>query len=241
MMKKRIFLISIFILVQHFCLAQDLRRWDSKIDSLQSILNESPTDSVKLQTARELMDQLISKAWTTTNTGQFAVAYESFGSAFEFLEDPETVLLFTDDDKNVGLKKSYWSTLANLNFNYGHLMGVTGNTEERQFYYQKAFQIANDWDDITDMVYALSGMALIHLKNNEIDSARIKIEKSMSYPPELYNYEGYPDLAYIDGSIKLESNQFESASIAFLKGIKYALEQDYLVGIAANNLGLSKA
>jgi hypothetical protein len=57
----------------------------------------------------------------------------------------------------------------------------------------------------------------------------------------LYNYEGYPDLAYIDGSIKLESNQFESASIAFLKGIKYALEQDYLVGIAANNLGLSKA
>jgi signal transduction histidine kinase len=238
---KRIFFVTLFVLFHQYTQAQNPRRWDTRIDSLQSILDESAVDSVKIQTSKELIEVLINKAWTNTNTGQFALAYESFGKAFEFWQNSAMRILFTNDDKNAELTKFYWSTLSNLNFNYGHLMGVTGNTEERLFYYQKAYQISKVRDDVMNSIYALSGMAFVHLNNNEIDSARIKIGKSMSYAPELYNYEGYSELSFIDGSIKLEAKEFESASKAFMKGIKYAKDQNYVVGIAANNLGLSKA
>jgi len=78
---------------------------------------------------------------------------------------------------------------------------------------------------------------------NEIDSAESKLKKSnVPIPPELYNYEGYSDLAIywwfnqagIQTSLKVPS-------IAFFEGNQVAVAQDYLVGIAANIFGLSKA
>jgi len=112
-------------------------------------------------------------------------------------------------------------------------MGVTGQYRRAAILLsKKAFQIANDWDDYYEYGFRVVWMLLSIFNNNEIDSARIKIEKSMSYPPELFTtYEGYSDLAYIDGSIKLESNQgFWKCSIAFFERNKYAVAQDYLVG-----------
>lgn len=241
MMMKRILLISICLLFQHLCHAQNPRRWDNRIDSLQTSFDQLTLDSIKRQTGLLLIDEIINKGRVMTNTGQFTLAYETFGKAFEFWENPEMELLFTTDNRKENQIKSYWSTMANLNFNYGHLMDVTGNSEERQFYYYKSYGIAKAWADPTNCVYALSGLAQIHLKNNEIDSARIKIEESLAYPPEIYNYEGYSDLTYIDGSIKLESNQPERAKQAFLEGIRYASSQKNIVGSASNFLGLSKA
>jgi len=72
------------------------------------------------------MDQLISKAWTTTNTGQFAIAYESFGRGIWILGKSRELyfLFFWLMIKIAGLKKIVFGlTLANLNFNYGHFDG----------------------------------------------------------------------------------------------------------------------
>jgi signal transduction histidine kinase len=240
-MMKRILLIAIFSLFLHFCLAQNTRRWDNKIDSLENVMNKATSDTVRLQASRELIDELINKAWIMTNSGRFPVAYESFGEAFKLWEDPNTLVLFETDDKNSGLKKMYWATLANLNFNYGHLMGVTGNTKERQFYYQKAFQIAKTWDDVTNIVYALSGIALVHLNNDELDSAKINMEIASAYPPELFDYEGYADFLFIKGSIELQSTQYDAAIKTFRQGVQIGLAQKYVISGATNNLGLSKA
>jgi len=236
---RYILVLAFLFLTHQFCFSQNLRRWDAQIDSLQNQLENASNDSVKIATALGLIDFFIGKGWTTTNLGQFAIAYQTYGRAFELWEAPEMEKLFTQNGKKPDVEKSYWSNLANLNFNYGHLMKVTGNSEEQQFYYQKAYQIASKWDDVKNTVYALSGMAYIHLKNNELDSALINMVKSNSIPPELYNYDGYSDMIYIDGTIKLKSEQFEEAKNAFLKGAHDAFRQSYVVGRATNNLGLS--
>lgn len=233
---QRILIVLIFFLIQNYCLGQNLKRWDGRIDSLQHQFENASSDSVKRQTALELVDVVGNKAWTTTNTGQFAVAYESFRKAFDFLEKPENLKLF----EAAGQEKQYWSTLANLTFNYGHLMGATGNTEDRIFYYQKAYQIAKEREDVLNTVYALSGLAFVYLSNNEMDSASIKFEEVRSYPPELYNYAGYSEIKYIDGAIKLGFKAYEPALKAFWIGLQDSSKKDYPVGIAINNLGLSE-
>jgi two-component system, NtrC family, sensor kinase len=233
---KGILITLVFFLMQDFCFCQNLRLWDKRIDSLQNQFENASSDSVKLKTAMELSDVLGNKAWITTNIGQFAVAFKSFRQAFDFWENPENVKLF----EKARLENKYWSELTNLTFNYGHLMGVTGNIEERQFYYQKAYQMAKDHNDVLNTVYALTGLALVHLNNNEMDSARFKIEEALSFPPELYNYEGYPDIKYIDGAIKLGFKQYEPALKAFWNGLQDATKTDYPVGKATNNLGLSE-
>jgi len=233
---QRILIVLFFFLIQDYCLGQNLRRWDGRIDSLQHQIENASSDSVKRQTAVELSYVLINKAWTTTNTGQFAVAYESYREAFDFWEKPENLKLF----EAAGQEKQYWGTLANLTFNYGHLMGATGNTEDRIFYYQKAYQIAKESEDVMNTVYALSGLAFVYLSNNEMDSARIKFEEARSYPPELYNYVGYSEIKYIDGVIKLGSKAYDPALKAFWIGLQDASKIDYPIGIAINNLGLSE-
>ncbi|TVP44540.1 MAG: hypothetical protein EA341_16500 [Mongoliibacter sp.] len=233
---QRILIVLFFFLIQDYCLGQNLRRWDGRIDSLQHQFENASSDSVKRQTVLELVGVVGNKAWTTTNTGQFAVAYESFRKAFDFLEKPENLKLF----EAAGQEKQYWITLANLTFNYGHLMGATGNTEDRIFYYQKAYQIAKEWENALNTVYALSGLAFVYLSNNEMDSARIKFEEVRSYPPELYNYVGYSEIKYIDGAIKLGFKAYDPALKAFWIGLQDASKKDYPVGIAINNLGLSE-
>ncbi|SMD42834.1 Tetratricopeptide repeat-containing protein [Aquiflexum balticum DSM 16537] len=239
-MKQRILMVLFFFLIQDYCLGQNLRQWDRRIDSLQIQYENASLDSVRVQTAIKLMDVLGNKAWIATNTGQFAVAYEAFRKAFDFWENPETIKLFGKVKHDKEYEKSYWSVLANLTFNYGHLMGATGNIEERLYYYQKAYQIAKEQEDVMNTVFSLTGLAFVYLTNNELDSAQMKIEEARSYPPELYNFEGYPEIKYIDGAIKLRLKLYEPALNAFWDGLEDAIEKDYPVGKATNNLGLSE-
>ncbi|WP_194973331.1 ATP-binding protein [Aquiflexum lacus] len=239
-MKQRILMVLFFFLIQDYCLGQNLRQWDRRIDSLQIQYENASLDSVRVQTAIKLMDVLGNKAWIATNTGQFAVAYEAFRKAFDFWENPETIKIFEKVKHDNEYEKSYWSVLANLTFNYGHLMGATGNIEERLYYYQKAYQIAKEQEDVMNTVFSLTGLAFVYLTNNELDSAQMKIEEARSYPPELYNFEGYPEIKYIDGAIKLRLKLYEPALNAFWDGLEDAIEKDYPVGKATNNLGLSE-
>jgi two-component system, NtrC family, sensor kinase len=239
-MKQRILMVLLFFLIQDYCLGQNLRQWDRRIDSLQIQYENATLDSVRVQTAIKLMDVLGNKAWIATNTGQFAVAYEAFRKAFDFWENPETIKIFEKVKHDNEYEKSYWSVLANLTFNYGHLMGATGNIEERLYYYQKAYQIAKEQEDMMNTVFSLTGLAFVYLTNNELDSAQMKIEEARSYPPELYNFEGYPEIKYIDGAIKLRLKLYEPALNAFWDGLEDAIEKDYPVGKATNNLGLSE-
>ncbi len=191
-------MVLFLFLIQDYCLGQNLRQWDGRIDSLQIQYENASFDSVRVQTAINLVGVLGNKAWITTNTGQFAVAYESFRKAFDFWENPETIKLFEKVNHDKEYEKSYWSVLANLTFNYGHLMGATGNSEERLYYYQKAYQIAKEREDMMNTVFSLTGLAFVYLNNNELDSAQMKIEEASSYPPEFYNFEGYPEIKYIE-------------------------------------------
>lgn len=238
---KALLVIFFLALTQQICFGQNLRRWDTQIDSLQNQYENPSSDSVRLKTALELVDLLINKGWTTTNLGQFAIAYATYGKAFELWESQEMKRLFQQKGKNQDAEKRYWSLLSNLNFNYGHLMGVTGNIKEQHFYYQKAYEIASKWEDVSNTVFALSGMAWVHLKNNELDSAKIKLERVTGIPPELYNYENYADLLFVDGTVKLKTERYLEAKRTFLIGTQDASRQSYVVGLAANNLGLSMA
>ncbi|WP_194775889.1 sensor histidine kinase [Pararhodonellum marinum] len=239
-MKQRILMVLFFFLIQDYCLGQNLRQLDRRIDSLQIQYKNASLDSVRVQTAIKLMAVLGNKAWIATNTGQFAGAYEAFRKAFDFWENPETIKLFEKVKHDNEYEKSYWSILANLTFNYGHLMGATGNIEERLYYYQKAYQIAKEQEDMMNTVFSLTGLAFVYLTNNELDSAQMKIEEARSYPPELYNFEGYPEIKYIDGAIKLRLKLYEPALNAFWDGLEDAIEKNYPVGKATNNLGLSE-
>ena len=156
---------------------------DIKIDSLQKELQNSVQDTVYAKLLLQLGKLIGNKGWITNNQSEFARSYDSYQTAFDLLEDPKTEQLFKSFGESSNLQKSYWSLIANLNFNYGHLMGSTANYQECRRYYQNALRIAKPLNDVLNIVYANTGMAIILLQENKLDSAAYRVEEAMLYPP----------------------------------------------------------
>jgi len=237
---KAILAIGILCTIQNLCVSQDFTTWDQQIDSLKIRL-KNPTDTVKADALLELGRVFTNKGWSCTNSGQFADAYDAFTSGFDLLEDSGTAQLFRKKELNGNWKKKYWSTLTNMYFNYGHLMGATENMPEGKRYYQRTYALAKTHDDVLNMAYSKSAMALAYLEQDMPDSAQTAIDEAMSYPPELYDYSNYSTLLYIQGTVKHARSEFQSARTSFIKGLIPDRETDgALFHMAINSLGISK-
>ena len=237
----RITLLVIMLYINPFlCFSQNGASVDAEIDALQKELQNSSQDTLRATLLLELGDVLGTKGWTTTNQSEFALSYDTYQTAFDLLEDPNTELLFKSFGESSKLQRRYWSVVANLNFNYGHLMGATANYKERQRYYEKANHIANTWNDALNIVYSNTGMAIALFAENKLDSASYRIEKAMSYPPESYNYEEYSTVAYIYGIVKFRLGQYNLAKRYFCEGVKDAINKESKIGLALNYMELSK-
>ena len=239
---RTILTISIFFLLQNFCIGQGLTNWDRQIDSLETLL-DNPIDTVKADAILELGGVYTTKGWYTSNGGQFASAYEAFTSGFDLLEDPKTVEFFSKKELEGKWEKAYWSSLANMYFNYGHLMGATENVLESKRYYEKTFALAKRHDDVLNMVYSKSAMVWIYLELNMPDSARASIATALAYPPELYNYSNYSTILYVQGTVRYAQGDYQEARDSFHKGMLTYHEYDadaenFYTSI--NSLGLSK-
>ena len=220
---------------------QKLDQMNKRIIELSSQLSSAKSDSTKIYLATKLVEAYISKGWESTNQGQYAIAYDTYGQAFELWENPEILKLFQGSTAKQATQKTYWAELSNLNFNYGHLMGATQNSEERMSYYRKAYEIAEKWDDALNLAYSQSGITMIHLENEEVDSAHYYISKAMKIAPAKYYYSNYPALLYIYGMVKIGLKEYSEALQIFSKGIRHATSQKNSIGKTLNYRGLSKA
>ena len=237
----RITLLLIILYLNPFdCFSQNRSSMDAKIDSLQKELQKSAQDTVRAKLILELVDILGSKGWDTTNQSDFAQSYDTYQKAFDLLENEKTETLFNSFGQSSRLQKTYWSMVANLNFNYGHLMGVTANYKERMRYYKKAYQIAKSWNDVLNIVFSNTGMAIAFIEENKLDSASNRINEAMSYPPNLYNYEEYSTVAYINGRVNFRIANYAVAKKYFLEGIEDARSKNSKIGLAINYMELSK-
>ncbi|SHO61652.1 sensor histidine kinase [Algoriphagus zhangzhouensis] len=229
---------TFLILIQFSTFGQGPGQLDRKIEALQNKFETASSDSVKKATVEELMKQKIEKSLITTNVGDYANAYVEFRQLFEFWGSDEVKDLFSHSESD---EKEYQSILSTLIFNYGHLMGVTGNINEQLIQYRRAFRIARKERDFQNMVFAISGMAMIHLSNGEIDSAKNKMERFSSIPAEFYTDKNSSDILFLEGMIKIRTEDAEGAKESFEKGLQVAKKESYIVGLTTNSIGLSKA
>jgi signal transduction histidine kinase len=185
-------------------------------------------------------NQLGSKGWQLINQGEYALAKATYDLAFEIAENPDNEQFWRFSIGPYAEEKRLY-VLANLHFNYGHLMGAAENRQQRVAEYRKTYQIASTTDDVLNSVYALAGLAWVHLQNSQLDSARYYIQRAIKVPPHLYNSDNYSTLNYINGSVAFQSRQYDLALKAFLTGKDEAIKENSTVGLAINYLGLSKA
>ena len=229
---KIIYILSLILLFQGTSFGQRLEKRDVKIENLQNELKEVSSDSIKRKLTLQLANILAGKAYEGTNKGDFATAFDCYSQVFELLETPAKILLF----ENTTEEEHYWHELANATFNYGHLMGQTGNEKERKLYYQKAYKIAVKHSSNLYAAFSLSGLAYIHWKNMELDSAESKIQQSLS----IQTTEKYSAVHYINGSIKLALGQGDKAKEIFSEAFEAAKEADDSESITIFELGLSR-
>jgi len=232
-------IIVLFFILQFNSEAQNWERFDHKIDSLEKLVN-SASDTLLAKAINGYGETLVWKAWYATNEGEFAVAYETYGTAFELFENPKTEHFFKSFEESTGYEKLYWSILANINFNYGLLMGATENREERLRYNLKTYEIAKKQNDILHLVYSNGGMAMLYLQESNPDSALAAVERALSYDPELFAYASYPMLLYFKGSANLILGEYQIAKSSFISGIEYAFLDKSDIHLAINCLGLSE-
>ncbi|GLR19125.1 sensor histidine kinase [Portibacter lacus] len=238
-MKK---ILILFILLVTFginwCFSQPQEYKDHEIDSLTIEFRAASIDSLKIKLGKRIIGRYISKAWNANNTGRYAESYRTYHQAFEFWEAKEMLSLF-EKTKNSQIERSYYFSLANLYFNYGHLMGATGNDLERKFNYLKAYEIAVRWDDAINTTYGLTGIALIHMENNALDSASLTIKKTLLYPADQIGYN-YSTMLFLDGMIEYMSKNYAAAKHSFSRGLSDATKRNNDTGKALTYYGLAK-
>jgi len=237
---RYILVIFLIVLDQLTVEAQYSQPTDQKLDSLKEQFKSS-VDTVRAEAILAFGNGSISKAWNATNTGEFALAFETFGAAMEVFESPSVQQFLTTSDLPARYQNRYWRVLANIYFNYGLLMSATGSRESRIRYNQKTYEIAKQHKDTVHLVYTNGSMAILYVLESKPDSALFAIERALSYDPASYNYNSYSMLWYLRGSAKLMSGEPDEALNSFRRGIKWARVDEFNIHLMINYLGMSKS
>lgn len=104
------------------------------------------------------------KASEFMNAGDYAPAWEYYIQAFEMAQNPGIENHYWRLGNHATPEKSRLWHLSNLHFNYGHLMYLTENSEERLNQYRLANRIAVQNDDVMNVAYTSDGLAMAYLE-----------------------------------------------------------------------------
>ena len=217
-----------------------LKFYQTNIDSAVYFLNRALILAKRNNKKMEEIRLVAAKAYLLTNSGRFADALNSYQLAFDLAQNPESEQHYWSLREGFSATTERLFQLANLHFTYGHLMFLTGNNEGRLFHYQQAKSIATENNDLLNIGYAESGLAIIHLENGRADSALMSIENSLGILQQLENQINTSYAFWIQGNIFMNKKLFDKAYEAYLAGRISAEKQNNLNGIVLNNMGLSQ-
>jgi hypothetical protein len=214
--------------------------YQTNIDSAVYFLDRALLLAKRNNKKMEEIRLVATKAYLLTNSGRFADALDSYQLAFDLAQNPESEQYYWSLREGFSARKERLFQLANLHFTYGHLMFLTGNNEGRLYHYQQAKSIATENNDLLNIGYAESGLAIIHLENGKADSALMSIENSLDILRQLENQTNTSYALWIQGNIFMNKKLFTKAYEAYFSGRISAEKQNNLNGIVLNNMGLSQ-
>jgi two-component system, NtrC family, sensor kinase len=180
------------------------------------------------------------KASEFMNAGEYAPAREYYSQAFEMARNPETENHYWRLGNDATPEKRRLRMLSNLHFNYGHLMYLTENSEERLNQYRLANRIAVQNEDIINEAYTSDGLAMAYLDKNEPDSALIFINRSIGLSGQLPSQFYNSFASWIQGNIYMELEAFDDAYGSYSIGMQSAQNENNYQGLLINYLGLSR-
>jgi two-component system, NtrC family, sensor kinase len=214
--------------------------YQTNIDSAVYFLDRALLLAKRNNKKMEEIRLVAAKAYLLTNSGRFADALNSYQLAFDLAQNPESEQHYWSLREGFSATTERLFQLANLHFTYGHLMFLTGNNEGRLYHYQQAKSIATENNDLLNIGYAESGLAIIHLENGRADAALMSIENSLGILRQLENQINTSYAFWIQGNIFMNKKLFDKAYEAYLAGRISAEKQNNLNGIVLNNMGLSQ-
>jgi two-component system, NtrC family, sensor kinase len=214
--------------------------YQTNIDSAVYFLDRALILAKRNNKKIEEIRLVAAKAYLLTNSGRFADALNSYQLAFDLAQNPESEQHYWSLREGFSATTERLFQLANLHFTYGHLMFLTGNNEGRLYHYQQAKSIATENNDLLNIGYAESGLAIIHLENGRADAALMSIENSLGILRQLENQINTSYAFWIQGNIFMNKKLFDKAYEAYLAGRISAEKQNNLNGIVLNNMGLSQ-
>ncbi len=209
---------------------------DSSFYYIEELISLARKNNKKLEEAK----LLASKAFQYMNSRQYVQALEYYLEAFDLAENPKIEKYYWTLRENNSPRDERMYLLTNVHFTFGHLMGLTENEEEQSNQYRITKKLAEENNDLYNLAYAHDGLALVHIKKNQLDSALLAVNTSIEILSQL-NYkfnESYGK--WILGSILLEKTDYEKAYLAFREGKASAERENNRLGLLINEHGLSK-
>ncbi|HMQ07202.1 MAG TPA: ATP-binding protein [Saprospiraceae bacterium] len=182
-----------------------------------------------------------SLAFIYMNSGQYRLSLENYLAANEVLTDPGNELHFWNLSHGKNPRDQRLRILANLYFNFGHLMGVTGNHDLQMEYYHEVINIARENNDTEHLSYAYDGLAIYYLYKEQLDSVFIYSDRSIALSDHIENQKNIPFSKYIHGLILLKLGKAGDAETHFTEGLKLAETVENFPGIVINQYGLSRS
>ena len=215
----------------HYSVRSDSVSWyiDEMIDLAKR--NNKQLDVLQLTAA---------KASEYMNAGEYAPAHEYYSQAFEMAQNPEIENHYWRLGDDATPEKRRLRQLSNLHFNYGHLMFLTENSEDRLNQYRLANRIAVQNEDVINEAYTSDGLAMAYLEKNEPDSALIFINRSLELSEQLPNQFYNSFASWIQGNIYMDLEAFEDAYGSYSAGKNSAQNENNYQGLLINYLGLSR-
>src|SRR6056297_247252 len=209
-------------------------------DSVSWYLDELLKLSERNNKQLEVLRLLTNKATGLMNSGEYSAALEYYTRAFEMVQNPEIENSYWTLGTDPTPEKRRLRILSFLHFNYGHLMDLTENSEERLNQYRIANQIAVENDDAIIESYTSTALAIAYLEKNEIDSAQIYNRRSIRLSEQLPTQFYTSFTFWVQGNIYMTLEEYDDAYRSYTAGKKSAQNENNYQGLLINYLGLSR-
>ena len=209
-------------------------------DSVSWYLDELLKLSERNNKQLEVLRLLTNKATGLMNSGEYSAALEYYTRAFEMVQNPENENSYWTLGTDPTPEKRRLRILSFLHFNYGHLMDLTENSEERLNQYRIANQIALENDDAIIESYTSTALAIAYLEKNEIDSAQIYNRRSIRLSEQLPTQFYTSFTLWVQGNIYMTLEEYDDAYRSYTAGKKSAQNENNYQGLLINYLGLSR-
>ncbi len=235
---SRLLYIAILLLSQSAVTAQ------TRIDSLESVLNNNLPDSSRIETlirlsreyqyaninrSRELAENALKMA-EALNVARLKIrAYQNLGALYSISGDYSAALRYD----NLALQNSLENRdSANLATDYNNVASDyfdLGEYDEAYFYFTQSFRIARGHEDSLHMAIALHNVGRVFKELGQYDRALEHLNLSMSMSRSINDAEGTPYSLDEIGDVMIRKGEYDSALNTLLKSIRLTRDQNLLV------------